>query len=170
MKNVRSKFLSLTASLAAIGISSAVFAQDGAPVAPPGGGPGFRGGGRQGGMRGMRGGNESLMSILQRTDVSAELNLTAEELEGIKAISDAQRAMPRSNFGGRPPDPEAMAQMQKDLQKRPAEADSKVRALLNSNQARRADEILVQRLGFLAILHKDVAAKLLLTDVQGAKI
>ncbi len=115
--------------------------------------------GQRGGM--MFGGGGSLASILRIEEVQKELGLEGETLEKVNAfLEEAQTAM-RDKLSelrdeGLERD-EMMAEMQK-FNAQVAEKEAKeLGGVLSADQMKRANQLLVQRLGFAAVTRPEVA-------------
>ncbi len=131
------------------------------------GGRGGLGGGL-GGPGGF-GGGSSLM-LLGNEKVQAELDLTAEQKEGVKKLAEESRAQ-RPDFASFRDLSEderraKMEEMRTKMQEQAKATQAKVDALLLPNQAERLKQLTVQRQGAGALLSDDVAKALNLSDDQ----
>ena len=141
------------------------------------------GGGRQGGF-GRN--NNSLVGLLNRDDVKAELKLTDDQKSKLDAMRPA-RGQGRGNGGGGNGgggnggggnggggngggrqgggnfDPEAMRKLQAEREKTTLE-------VLTTDQKKRLGELFVQRVGARAVLREDVQTQLKITADQKTKI
>lgn len=128
--------------------------------------------GRQGGRQ-----NNSMIGLLQRSDVQKELNLSDDQKSKLEATRPARgQGGNRGNGGGgnggggnggggqRPAqDPEAMA-------KAAAEREKTMLEVLTPDQSKRLRELFVQRAGSRAVIRPDIQDALKLTATQKEKI
>lgn len=128
--------------------------------------------GRQGGRQ-----NNSMIGLLQRSDVQKELNLSDDQKSKLEAMRPARgQGGNRGNGGGgnggggnggggqRPAqDPEAMA-------KAAAEREKTMLEVLTPDQSKRLRELFVQRAGSRAVIRPDIQDALKLTATQKEKI
>jgi len=184
------------ATIAFLAISAtSVFAQGfgGGQGGPPQGGPGGFGGGQggPGGRGGMRMGMPALdklpplISLADRPEVAAELNLTEDQREKIDDIIQTFRESNRPQGGpggpgGDGPPPQQGGQRgqgfgggQQDRaarDKAEAAVDAKIKAVLKGSQVKRITEIQIQSMGLTAAMVPSVQAKLGLSDDQKEKL
>lgn len=182
--------LKIAIALCALAIAIPGFAQQ--QGGPPGGGP-PRGGGP--GMQRMGGQN-----ILMAPDVQRELNLSEDQKAKLGALFGGQNGgRPPQGQGGQPgfggpppgqrgsggfgnppqqgggapggPPPQGGGpQGNQDMEKRRAEMDTKVKAILNDAQYARYQELLLQQRGAEAMTERKVADRLGLSQEQRKEI
>lgn len=134
------------------------------------GGGGARGQGRAFGGGMMGAGGQSLSQLLSRSDVQADLQVTAEQKKKIdeanqKAREEMQGRMEEMRGGGG--DPQAMREAMEKFRK---DQDTKVLAVLTSEQQKRLKEISIQLRGNRALLDAEVQKELGLSPEQKQKI
>ncbi len=128
----------------------------GGPGGPGGGGPGGGGGGGQRG-RGMLG-------MAQRPEVTAELGLTAEQLQKLTDAQGKARAGFMSLMGvAEDKRAETILAMQ-------ADAEKAVREAVDEKQFARLQQLLWRDTGLAALVRDDAAAAISLTDEQRATL
>ncbi|MBV6458124.1 MAG: hypothetical protein HONBIEJF_01247 [Fimbriimonadaceae bacterium] len=143
-------------------LGAVAFAQD------QGGGRGGRGGGF--GMRGMQGRGGTPLALVNRTDVQADLNLTADQKSKLTALREKQQEEMRANMenmrggGG---DREEMMKQFREMQEK---NDKAVAAILTEEQNKRIREIWVQLNGNRAILDEKVQTELGFSAEQKTKV
>jgi hypothetical protein len=184
------------ATVAFLAISAtSVFAQGfgGGQGGPPQGGPGGFGGGQggPGGRGGMRMGMPALdklpplISLADRPEVAAELNLTEDQREKIDDIIQTFRESNRPQGGpggpgGDGPPPQQGGQRGQGFgggpqdraarDKAEAAVDAKIKAVLKGSQVKRITEIQIQSMGLTAAMVPSIQAKLGLSDDQKEKL
>lgn len=127
-------------------------------------------GGRGGGMRGMQGRGTTPLSLVSRTDVQADLNLSADQKSKLTALRDKQQeemraAMENMRSGGGDRDA-MMAQMREFQEKN----DKAIAAILTEEQNKRIREIWVQLNGNRAITDEKVQVELGFSAEQKTKV
>jgi len=131
------------------------------------------GGGRGGRQGGFARNNNSLIGLLNRDDVKAELKVSDDQKSKLDALRPARGqggagggGGARGNGGGAGGgnfDPEAMRKLQAEREKTTLE-------VLTSDQVKRLRELFVQRVGARAVLREDFQAELKVTADQKTKI
>jgi Spy/CpxP family protein refolding chaperone len=146
-------------------MGSLVFAQD------QGGRGGNRGGGGfgRGGMQMGRG--NTPMSLVNRADVQADLNLTTDQKNKLTELRNKQQEEMRSAMenlrGGGGGDPNEMMQQMREWQEK---NDKAIAAVLTTEQNKRVKEIWVQLQGNRAILDEGVQKDLGFSAEQQQKV
>lgn len=151
----------------------AVFALSALSMAQQGGGRGQRGG-----FGGGQGGVQSVGQLIRRTDVQADLNLTADQKASLDKLMQESGmggggrrggggGAPGGGVGGgtgTPPTPEQMAERRAQREAQMKALEEKLRGILSPEQSKRLLEIRVQLAKNHAILNEDVAKELGLSD------
>ncbi len=155
-------------------------AQD-APPPPPQDGGQRQGPGRGPGMGGPMMGEPMIgmphtAQILNRRDVSKDLNLTQNQRDQIREVMDRAREKMRSMMppppgeggeDGERPDPETM---RANMEKAQSEIDKSLAKVLTSDQAARLKEIKIQMAGSSAAADKQIQSELGLSSDQKSQI
>ncbi|MFQ3586845.1 MAG: hypothetical protein SNJ76_04165 [Fimbriimonadaceae bacterium] len=135
-------------------------------VAQPGQGRGGFGG--RGGMM-MGGGLQNDTMLLMRSDVQAELKLTADQRTRLEQMQERmrQQMMERMQSGGMMGDREAM---QAEFRRMQEETTRQVNSILTADQQKRLKEISIQMAGARAVMREDVAKELGITADQKTRL
>jgi Spy/CpxP family protein refolding chaperone len=168
MQSVRSVATTIVAFLLVASLATA-----GEPAAGGRGGRGGMGFGAPGGFGGF---GTSRMLLVNNESVQKELTISTDQKEKIAKIQTDMRSGMRGTGGRGAKDmsAEEKTKAREEMQKKTAEAnktaEAKLAEVLNKDQAKRLDEIYIQRASTRALLDEKVQKELKITKEQGEKV